>query len=128
MTTHNPGPWHAVSGGGRAGSLLTVYDANGVRVCSVSRQYVDNGTSCPPHDEYMRLGNADLIAAAPVMLEAISVYLAEKFPTRDRLRLALAKAKGEHPPDRTCECLESFEYFWGPPPPCSRNSASDGRS
>lgn len=115
MSTHNPGPWHAVSGGGRTGSLITIYDRDNVRVCSISRQYVDNGTSCPPHDEYTRLGNADLIAAAPVMLKAISDFLSEKKPeglTRDGLRFALAAALGEHPPHRACECLECFDYFW----------------
>lgn len=117
MTAHNPGPWHFLSGGGRNGSLVTIHDRNGVRVASILRQYGDNGTSCPPHDEYRRLGNAELIAAAPEMFEAISKFLSKKVPTRDGLRLALAAALGEHAPDRTCECQECFEYFWACPPP-----------
>lgn len=119
MTTPNPGPWHFLRGGGRNGSLITVHDCNGVRVASILRQYGDNGTSCPPHDEYRRRGNAELITAAPVMLRAISDFLSEKKPeglTRDGLRFALAAALGEHPPNRTCECLECFDYFWACPP------------
>jgi len=114
MSTHNPDPWHAVSGGGRTGSLITIYDRNNVRVCSVSRQYVDNGTSCPPHDEYTRLGNADLIAAAPAMLKAISDHLSGKSPSMG-LRFVLSEALGTHAADRACECWECFDYFDNPP-------------
>lgn len=116
MTTHNPGPWSAFAGGGRNDSLITIYDASGCMVASVSRQYQLHQTGRRlGYDEQRRLRNAELIAAAPVMLKAISDYLGEKNITRDGLRFALAAALGEHPPHRQCDCLDCFEYFWPAP-------------
>lgn len=129
MIRHNPGPWRIMTGAGRNGSLITILDADGVRVASILRQYRPDPISNPPYDDFRRLCNAELINAAPVMFKAITDYLSEKNITRDGLRFALAAVLGDHPPDRQCDCLECFDYFFAPPPPCSNDSAHhDGRS
>lgn len=112
LPEHNPGPWSVIHGGGRNASLLTVVDAAGFPVASMRRQYrIDKGR--PVYDDYRRLNNADLMAAAPQLAAAIVDYLSGSMPSREGLRLALEKAIGIHPPVRDCECQQCFEYFYG---------------
>lgn len=111
LPEHNPGPWSVIHGGGRNASLLTVVDAAGFPVASMRRQYrIDKGR--PVYDDYRRLNNADLMAAAPELAAAIADYLSGDMPSREGLRRALERAMGIHPPVRYCGCQQCFEYFY----------------
>lgn len=96
MTKHTPGPW-------RWSANCREVVAPGKSICRI-----DPGMLISFHapDESERLANAQLIAAAPDLLEALEIaeaFLARQPQTIDvsgvlgEVQAAIAKAKGERP-------------------------------
>lgn len=96
MSKHTPGPWKVVENGGRMVGVMK------------GRSWVvyKSGNDCMMTDELE--ANANLIAAAPDLLEALELLLLTRTqerhlqglkpgesPLHDRCHAAIAKAKGE---------------------------------
>ena len=107
MSKHTPGPWHKEAYDGD--DCVDVFDARGYRVaeCSFAASHEGN-----PRKDHERSGeeiqaNARLIAAAPELLEALTLCLIEHERINDQFeqvsdtpgmalaRAALAKARGQ---------------------------------